>query len=158
MKKTAKNVLGLFFCILMISMCTGTIPAFAASSGMIHIQLEDLDSDSSDKKGVSFELYCVGTVGDSGEPVFDTKYNITAYPKTAEETEQVIQQISTALDIDAQETAVTDGKRRGRFPRSGRWHILHQSSQCKRLRHSGASFGTSPVFQCRNRCRQSVRV
>ncbi len=101
MKKTAKNVLGLFFCILMISMCTGTIPAFAASSGMIHIQLEDLDSDSSDKKGVSFELYCVGTVGDSGEPVFDTKYNITAYPKTAEETEQVIQQISTALDIDA---------------------------------------------------------
>ena len=108
MKKTAKNVLGLFFCILMISMCTGTIPAFAASSGMIHIQLEDLDSDSSDKKGVSFELYCVGTVGDSGEPVFDTKYNITAYPKTAEETEQVIQQISTALDIDAQETAVTD--------------------------------------------------
>ena len=91
MKKTAKNVLGLFFCILMISMCTGTIPAFAASSGMIHIQLEDLDSDSSDKKGVSFELYCVGTVGDSGEPVFDTKYNITAYPKTAEETEQVIQ-------------------------------------------------------------------
>ena len=72
------------------------------------IQLEDLDSDSSDKKGVSFELYCVGTVGDSGEPVFDTKYNITAYPKTAEETEQVIQQISTALDIDAQETAVTD--------------------------------------------------
>ena len=54
MKKTAKNVLGLFFCILMISMCTGTIPAFAASSGMIHIQLEDLDSDSSDKKGVSF--------------------------------------------------------------------------------------------------------
>ena len=49
MKKTAKNVLGLFFCILMISMCTGTIPAFAASSGMIHIQLEDLDSDSSDK-------------------------------------------------------------------------------------------------------------
>ena len=50
MKKTAKNVLGLFFCILMISMCTGTIPAFAASSGMIHIQLEDLDSDSSDKR------------------------------------------------------------------------------------------------------------
>ena len=34
MKKTAKNVLGLFFCILMISMCTGTIPAFAASSGI----------------------------------------------------------------------------------------------------------------------------
>lgn len=144
MKKTAKNVLGLFFCILMISMCTGTIPAFAASSGMIHIQLEDLDSDSSDKKGVSFELYCVGTVGDSGEPVFDTKYNITAYPKTAEETEQVIQQISTALDIDAQETAVTDENGEAV---SAVWQMAYITSkrQCKRLRHSGASFGISPV-------------
>lgn len=126
MKKTAKNVLGLFFCILMISMCTGTSPAFAASSGMIHIQLEDLDSDSSDKKGVSFELYCVGTVGDSGEPVFDTKYNITAYPKTAEETEQVIQQISTALDIDAQETAVTDETER---PFSAVWQMAYITSK-----------------------------
>lgn len=59
-------------------------PAFAAEQeGSVCIELPDLESHNSQKKGVEFNFWKVGRVDENGLPVFDAVYEISSYPTTA---------------------------------------------------------------------------
>lgn len=98
MKKMIKNLLGMLLCTVMFSTCFGATTVCAASSGKIEIQLKDLNTAHSNKTGVTFKLYLVGDVLDSGEPVIDPVYGITEYPVTADETEQAVKEDQSCTD------------------------------------------------------------
>ena len=115
MKAKIRKILNTMLCAVVIGMllCSETVQA--ASSGTVQIQLKDLDDAQSEKGGVSFQLYCVGKVLDSGEPVIDEKYGVSSYPSTAEEIEQAVTKIKAALDMSAQVSAVTDASGEATF-------------------------------------------
>lgn len=110
-----KNLLGMLLCTVMFSTCFGATTVCAASSGKIEIQLKDLNTAHSNKTGVTFKLYLVGDVLDSGEPVIDPVYGITEYPVTADETEQAVKKIKAALTGSAQASAATDASGKAMF-------------------------------------------
>lgn len=59
-------------------------PAFAAEQeGSVCIELPDLESHNSQRKGVEFNFWKVGQVDEDGLPVFDAVYEISSYPTTA---------------------------------------------------------------------------
>lgn len=88
MKKMMNTLLSMLICTVLFSTCFGATTVCAAPSGKIEIQLKDLNTAHSNKTGVTFKLYRVGTVLDSGEPVIDPVYGITEYPVTADETDR----------------------------------------------------------------------
>lgn len=108
MKKMMNTLLSMLICTVLFSTCFGATTVCAAPSGKIEIQLKDLNTAHSNKTGVTFKLYLVGTVLDSGEPVIDPVYGITEYPVTADETEQAVKKIKAALTGSAQASATTD--------------------------------------------------
>ena len=108
MKKMMNTLLSMLICTVLFSTCFGATTVCAAPSGKIEIQLKDLNTAHSNKTGVTFKLYLVGTVLDSGEPVIDPVYGITEYPVTADETEQAVKKIKAALTGSAQASAATD--------------------------------------------------
>lgn len=108
MKKMMNTLLSMLICTVLFSTCFGATTVCAAPSGKIEIQLKDLNTAHSNKTGVTFKLYRVGTVLDSGEPVIDPVYGITEYPVTADETEQAVKKIKAALTGSAQASAATD--------------------------------------------------
>ena len=108
MKRMMNTLLSMLICTVLFSTCFGATTVCAAPSGKIEIQLKDLNTAHSNKTGVTFKLYLVGTVLDSGEPVIDPVYGITEYPVTADETEQAVKKIKAALTGSAQASAATD--------------------------------------------------
>ena len=75
MKKMMNTLLSMLICTVMFSTCFGATTVCAAPSGKIEIQLKDLNTAHSNKTGVTFKLYLVGDVLDSGEPVIDPVYD-----------------------------------------------------------------------------------
>ena len=115
MKKMMNTLLSMLICTVLFSTCFGATTVCAAPSGKIEIQLKDLNTAHSNKTGVTFKLYLVGTVLDSGEPVIDPVYGITEYPVTADETEQAVKKIKVALTGSAQASAATDASGKAVF-------------------------------------------
>lgn len=65
-----------------------SLQAASDSDYSIQIELEDMQIEQSDREGVSFRLYCVGSLEEDDTPVLDPVYGIDHYPATSEELDE----------------------------------------------------------------------
>ena len=93
-----------------------TIPAQAAAEeqtdkGSIRIVLKDLETESSDRDGVTFRLWKVGTAGVDRVPAFDEQYGISEYPQDSASLDDAAGRLAdlTGENPDRAGTTGTDG-------------------------------------------------
>lgn len=109
MKNRIKKIFFAMLAFLLIGTMLNPMAVYGAV-GTIQVQLRELEVAQSDREGVAFDLYQVGSVSKTGEPVIEEKYGISVYPVHADETEQAVKKIQKLLDVEPQQSGVTDAE------------------------------------------------
>lgn len=77
-------------------------------TGRLTITLHSLQTEGSQRKGVKFRIWSVGTVNSYGEPQFDESYGLGEYPESGEELDRAARKLAAKVTGDPLAEGSTD--------------------------------------------------